>query len=256
MFLNVSITSLSAHRAPRQRLYNFKRANFDQFRDVLSSIRWDCCFLEGGIEEAWNKFKDLFLAAADQCIPSFTLRRTRTKSWLSDEVLSLIKKKRRAYRIAKRTGKLTHQCRYKSLSRNLTRRDQNLHIKKITNNLLKDQKPFWCWLKNTKGGHRSIPDIHHQGNILSSALEKANALNIFFSSVFSKEITSNIDSLHLKLLPSKSSAEITNVVFTSDDVYELLCVIDPSKSSGPDNIPGRLFKEGAPWIAEPLKKAI
>ena len=148
---NVSITSPTAPRAPRRRLYDFKRANFDQF-----SIPWDCCFLEGGIEEAWNKFKDLFLAATDQYIPSFTLRHTRTKSWLSDEVLSLVKKKRRAYRVAKRTGKSIHQCCYKSLSntvRNLTRRDQNLMM---------------C--------------------------------------------------------------------------MSLLCAMDPSKSSGPDNIPGRLFK--------------
>ena len=107
--------------------------------------------------------------------------------------------------------------------------DQNLHIEQITNNLLKDQKPFWRWLKNTKGGHRSIPDIHHQGIMLLSALEKANALNTFFSSVFTKEITSNINSLRLKLLPSKSSAEITNVVFKYDDVYELLRAIDYSK---------------------------
>ena len=104
---------------------------------------------------------------------------------------------------------------------------------------------------NTKGGHHSIPDIHHQGNILSSALEKANA---FFSSVFTKVIRSNINSLRLKLLPSKSSAEITNVVFKSDNVYEMLRAINLSKSSGPDNVPGRLFKEGAPWIAEPLTK--
>ena len=127
--------------------------------------------------------------------------------------------------IAKLTGKSIHQCHYKSLSntvRNLTS-DQTLHIEHITNNLLKDQKPFWRWLKNTKGGHCSIPDIHHQGNILSSALEKANALNTFFSSVFTKEITS---SLRFKLLPSKISAEITNVVFKSYDVYELLRAID------------------------------
>ena len=67
-------------------------------------------------------------------------------------------------------------------------------------------------------------------------------------------MTSNINSLCLKLLPSKISAGITNFVFKSDDVYELLRAIDSSKSSGPDNIPGRLFKEEAPWIAEPLKK--
>ena len=32
-----------------------------------------------------------------------------------------------------------------------------------------------------------------------------------------------------------------------------MCKIDPSKAFGPDDIPGRLLKEGAPWrLAEPL----
>ena len=48
--------------------------------------------------------------------------------------------------------------------------------------------------------------------------------------------------------------EIKNVLFNPDDVHNLLCTIDPAKSSGPDNIPGRLLKEGAPWIAEPLAR--
>ncbi len=30
------------------------------------------------------------------------------------------------------------------------------------------------------------------------------------------------------------------------------CNIDPSKASGPDCIPGRLLKEGAPWFSKPL----
>lgn len=39
---------------------------------------------------------------------------------------------------------------------------------------------------------------------------------------------------------------------SEDDVYEKLCRIDPSKASGPDEIPGRLLRENALWIAEPL----
>ena len=62
---------------------------------------WDCYFLEGGIDQAWTNFNDLFLTVADQCIPSFVLKR-RTKSWFSDEVTTLIRSKRRAYPLAKR----------------------------------------------------------------------------------------------------------------------------------------------------------
>ena len=35
-------------------------------------------------------------------------------------------------------------------------------------------------------------------------------------------------------------------------VYEELCRIDPHKPSGPDNLPGRLLKEGAPWLVKPI----
>ena len=39
-----------------------------------------------------------------------------------------------------------------------------------------------------------------------------------------------------------------------DEVYKVLCRIDSSKACGPDEIPGRLLREGAPWLAEPISK--
>ena len=89
---NISVDLPPIRRVPHRRLFNFKKADFGLFRDVLSSIPWDCCFRDGDVEEACTKFKDLFFAVADQCIPSFTLKRKRTKSWLSDEVLTLIRR--------------------------------------------------------------------------------------------------------------------------------------------------------------------
>ena len=44
---------------------------------------------------------------------------------------------------------------------------------------------------------------------------------------------------------------IADVVFDVDEVYKVLCKIDPSKACGPDEIPGQLLREGAPWLAEP-----
>lgn len=43
---------------------------------------------------------------------------------------------------------------------------------------------------------------------------------------------------------------------TREEVFNLLRNIDPSKSSGPDNVPGRLLKEGAEWLAEPLSNLL
>jgi len=45
--------------------YNFKKADFDRFRDLLSEIPWNCCFLSDNIDIAWTSFN---FTAADQCI--------------------------------------------------------------------------------------------------------------------------------------------------------------------------------------------
>ncbi len=37
-----------------------------------------------------------------------------------------------------------------------------------------------------------------------------------------------------------------------DEVCELLSKLDVSKSSGPDEVPALLLREGAPWLADPI----
>lgn len=63
-------------------------------------------------------------------------------------------------------------------------RDQ---MEEITTDLAHNQRPFWRWLKNMRGNSPGVPDLHVNGNVLSSALEKVNALNTLFSSVFTRE---------------------------------------------------------------------
>ena len=49
-----------------------------------------------------------------------------------------------------------------------------------------------------------------------------------------------------------SSVALEEVQFSKEEVYKALCKVDPSKSCGPDGIPGRLLRGGAVWLAEPL----
>ena len=88
---------------------------------------------------------------------------------MSDETLQVVRKKRRAYKLAKRTGNPHHLKLYRAISnkvRNLTRRDHVDHLELITANMDKDQCPFWRWLKNARGQVSRIPDIHHFGSVL------------------------------------------------------------------------------------------
>ena len=43
-----------------------------------------------------------------------------------------------------------------------------------------------------------------------------------------------------------------DIVISREDVYDLLSKLEVSKAAGPDEIPARLLKEGALWLAKPL----
>ena len=64
-------------------------------------------------------------------------------------------------------------------------------------------------------GRGVIPDLrNNDGSVINKNLDKANAFNEFFSSVFTKE-----DITELPDLPNKGvKQQLTNVTFTCDDV--------------------------------------
>ena len=235
--------------------YNFKKANFDQFRDLLSIIPWNSCFLGDSIEDAWMKFKDLLITAADQCIPRVALKPRKRLNWLSDDTLRMIRRKRWSYKVAKCTRKDNDYRRYRAVSNavhDATRGDHRNHQEEITSNLHNDPRCFWRWLKNIRGGKPSITNLNFQNKVLTSASDKAVALNSYFCSVFTKETTTNLGKLRDVLLQSRSEEIIATVLIGENEVYEELCKINPNKACGPDDIPGRLLKQGAAWIADPL----
>ena len=44
-----------------------------------------------------DKVRDLLLAAADMCIPQFTVKRRTNPPWINKEILRLIKKKKKLW---------------------------------------------------------------------------------------------------------------------------------------------------------------
>ena len=67
----------------KRKVYNFKKADLNQFRDLLAALPWNCCS-GGSVDEDWLKFRDLLLSVADQCIPKVTLRPRKQMNWLND----------------------------------------------------------------------------------------------------------------------------------------------------------------------------
>ena len=217
-------------------VYNFKKADFPEFRSILNNTHWDYIFITKDINSIWDKWKELFSTAADASIPKVFVKCKKRTDWLSKETRSEIKKKRRDVETYKRQS---NKVRY------LTRRDHTQHLQRITLNLRSIPRPFWRWLKSTHNGKTTILDISNPDgtNAATSVLQKATIFNNYFSTVFTQEDSSNIPVLEEELKLNSYPTTIEDLDFNSVDVLEELSNINVNKCGEPDGIPAIIITE-------------
>jgi len=110
-----------------------------------------------------------------------------------------------------------------------------------------NHKRFWLYIKKLRSNHSNISTLHLYDKVLTSSIDKANTLNQQFLSVFTQK-NSDIPTLPLNQLP-----ETDSINFTSNGIKCILENLDPSKSSGPDNIPTHILKLCAAEISPVLQ---
>ena len=85
----ISVPNASSHQHSRY-LYNFKRADFDHLKSVLSHAPWDMIDFSGDIETSWCMWKDLFLSAVDMAVPKTKWKKHKVKHWFHSDTIDLI----------------------------------------------------------------------------------------------------------------------------------------------------------------------
>lgn len=66
-FMTLRNTGLANSRV---RVLNFKRTNFQRFKELLNEILWETVLRDIGIEQSWQLFKDIFLRAQELSVLS------------------------------------------------------------------------------------------------------------------------------------------------------------------------------------------
>ena len=71
---DIKMRSERPHQSAPRQVYNFKKTNFSELNELLSYVPWCCAFLEDDVDICVDKVRVLLLAAADMCIPQFTVK--------------------------------------------------------------------------------------------------------------------------------------------------------------------------------------
>ena len=86
-----SFVNASSH--PRKFVYDYAIGDFEGLREALSAINLSSIVGHNNIDDDWRCWKDLFLAAVKDFVPSKKLKGRNPVPWIDSNILNLIKKK-------------------------------------------------------------------------------------------------------------------------------------------------------------------
>ena len=138
---------------------------------------------------------------------------------------------------------------YRKLRNLVTKRLKDSYRSRLLNvigNLKDDPKPFYRFIKSRKTEPTGIQSLKTPLGTATSDVDKADCLNNFFSSVFTREDHNSYPAL------GNSHQQMDDFVITERGVLKLLQSLDVKKSIGPDEISPRVLKETAVEIAPVL----
>lgn len=106
----------------KQRLYNFKKADWKGLKYSLSLINWDLCFEENDINATLINWSDVFLIAVDQHIPTWKPRNANEHPWIDQELLNLIKVKNKLRKAVIECGSALDHDRFRQARREVKKK--------------------------------------------------------------------------------------------------------------------------------------
>ena len=195
---------------------------------------------------------------AKECILNRVTRiRPCEPSWINSHIKYLIRRRKRAYRKAKRTDLHWHWHKFRQLRNKVTKLIRYSYSKTMCNeriaNKLKSEtlssKDWWTTLKSviSPNSKCSVPPLQTNGMTVSDELEKANVLNDFFRDQTLVDDT-NVD------LPVIDQYVVhsyfSSLQLTPSEVETVLKSLP--KAAGPDGINNRILRELAVELSVPF----
>ena len=256
MGLTVSLVGRAPDVATKEEVPDWAKADLQAMKEKLGGIGWEVEFGQLRGSECMEKFYEVLDRVTRECVPT-KLRRTANKPlWMNGNIMRLLRRKRRLWRAYSGEGYyqqdyqdfLAYQEVQKEIKKLIRKAKRKLE-RSLAKKAKKDPKKFYSYIKSKTSNRVSVGPLVGEDGLVSGNKEMAGMLNAQYTSVFTREDTTNLpDPEHL----FRGDHPLSEVRFTSEEVRKKLRKIKATGAPGPDRVWSKVLHDMADLLAEPL----
>jgi Reverse transcriptase (RNA-dependent DNA polymerase)/Endonuclease-reverse transcriptase len=241
--------------APSDRgLPDWRRAYWEAMRREMRACNWNERLYRQNAEQEWSTLKGHVHELISRHVPDRRRRNHNRPPWLTRDILRAIRRKKKLWRAAKSGQQVEEYKVAEKQAKNMIRNAKRSFERGIAKGCGSDQankKRFFAYVRQktkARPGVGPLKDVN--GRIVQDNGEMAALLNNFFSSVFTREDTTNI----LDPETTGCRSTISDVKITAKEVKGKIKKLRTDGAAGPDGMGPLLLKELVEEISWPLAK--
>ena len=232
---------------------NFFKGKYGEIKQYLQEVEWND-MSNMSIDDAWTFFRQ----HVDHCIKKFVPMKNIKKNfvkpkWMDHYCVRKVKKKYHAWKrftYSHSYRDYEDYCKARNSATKAIRFSKVKHQRGVAESAKKSPKSFWTYVKDQTKSKSNIGDlIDSDGHTCTESADKANVLNNFFATVFTRESDGEIPNFDSKV---REEDFIDDAMIEELNVLKLMKQLDGSKSCGPDNLHPFFLKECAAELYRPL----
>ena len=235
--------------------YLIDRADFDNMRADMSEILWNELLKpEDNVNVLWDCINSQVKTLMDKYVPIKKCKQNVFKRPFTApaSLLERVRLKRKAFKQYKKFPTVSNYnlyARYRNQVKWESKKAKRARENKIAKDAKLNPKAFFRYAASKTKNVDKVSNLKRKdGTITEDDVGKAEVLNDFFGSVFTKEDPNDIPTF-----THSNTNVLSQINITTDAMSKALRNLKPSKSPGPDGLHPRILRELSAELAYPLK---
>ena len=232
---------------------NFFKGDYSEIKSYLNTVNWNE-MVEMDVEDSWTFLRQHLNHCFENFVPNYGKKKGIQKpKWMDYYCVRKVKKKYQAWKrftYSRSYRDYQTYCKLRNSATQAIRYSKRKYQKGVAERSKTNQKSFWSFVKGETQSRSGIGDLKDSdGNIATETIDKANILNDFFATVFTREDNSELPEFPDKL---DSTESISDVTISPDMVLKHLKALNTAKACGPDDCHPFFLKQCAEELYIPL----